>query len=55
VRIASEASGLRQPSWARTEEITSVSTQRFGPSPVGRAAPEEIAGLCRWLPVMVAF
>ena len=55
VRIASEVSGLGQPSWARTEEITSVSTHRFGPSPTGRAASGEIAELRRWLPVMVAF
>ncbi len=56
VRIASKESGLRQPSWARTEEITSVSTQRFRQaSPIGRAAPEEIASLRQWLPVMVAF
>lgn len=55
VRIASKASGLRQTSWARTEEITSVSTLRFGESPIGKASPGEIAELRQWLPVMTAF
>lgn len=55
VRIASESSGVRRPSWARTEEITSVSTFRFGQSPIGTASPEEIAELRKWLPIMVAF
>lgn len=55
VRIASDTSGLRQPSWARTEEITSVSTQRFRrPAPIGTASREEIAELCEWLPDMIA-
>jgi mRNA interferase MazF len=56
VRIASSSSGLRQPSWARTEEITSISTGRFRRSaPLGTASAQEIAGLREWLPVMVAF
>lgn len=55
VRIDSKTSGLRKASWARTEEITSVSMLRFGESPIGRAAPGEIAELRQWLPIMVAF
>jgi mRNA interferase MazF len=55
VKIASKASGVRRTSWARTEEITSVSTLRFGETPIGRAAPAEIAELREWLPIMVAF
>jgi mRNA interferase MazF len=55
VRITSVSSGVRQPSWARTEEITSVSTLRLGQSPIGTASPEEIAELCMWLREMVAF
>jgi mRNA interferase MazF len=55
VRIASKSSGVRQTSWARTEEITSVSTLRFAKSPIGMASPDEIAELCEWLPDMVAF
>ena len=55
VRIASESSGVRRPSWARTEDITSVSVLRFGQSPIGTASPEEIAELRMWLREMVAF
>lgn len=56
VRMASDSSGLRKPSWARTEEITAVSTQRFRrPAPIGTASKEEIAELCEWLRDMVAF
>ena len=55
VPIASESSGVRQPSWARTEEIASVSTLRFGQSPIGIASSEEVAELRKWLQVMVAF
>ena len=55
VRIASKSSGLRQASWARTEEITAVSLLRFGEAPIGKAAPAEISELRQWLSVMVAF
>jgi mRNA interferase MazF len=55
VRIASKSSGVRQPSWARTEEIMSVSALRFRQSPIGTAAPEEIAELSLWLREMVDF
>jgi mRNA interferase MazF len=56
VRIDSSESGLRQPSWARTEDITTVSTQRFAhPAPIGTASPAEIAALSDWLREMVAF
>lgn len=55
VRIDSESSGVRQPSWARTEEITSVSTLRFGQSPIGTASSEEVVELRMWLREMVAF
>jgi mRNA interferase MazF len=56
VRIASAESGLHRPSWARTEEITTVSTSRFTqPTPIGTASAEEIAELSDWLREMVAF
>lgn len=56
VRIDSPASGLNRPSWARTEEITTVSTQRFTRSqPLGIASAAEIAKLTEWLRDMVAF
>jgi len=56
VRIASAESGLRSPSWARTEDVRVVSTRRFArPAPIGTASTEEIADLSEWLREMVAF
>jgi mRNA interferase MazF len=56
VRIDSPGSGLNRPSFARTEEITAVSTERFVRSmPLGVAADSEIARLTGWLREMVAF
>lgn len=56
VRIDSPSSGLNRPSFARTEEITAVSTERFVRSaPLGVAADGEIARLTTWLREMVAF
>ena len=56
VRIGSGASGLPRPSWARTEEITAVSTRRFTQAaPMGVASPEEVRELSDWLREMVAF
>jgi mRNA interferase MazF len=56
VRISSPTSGLPQPSWARTEDITSLSTRRFTqPSPLGTASRDEIRELSDWLREMVAF
>jgi mRNA interferase MazF len=56
VRIDSPESGLHRPSWARTEEITAVSTGRFTqPAPIGTASAEEVAELSDWLREMVAF
>lgn len=56
VRVASAESGLHRPSWARTEEITAVSTARFTqPAPIGTASAAEIAELSDWLREMVAF
>ncbi|MFC0862249.1 type II toxin-antitoxin system PemK/MazF family toxin [Sphaerimonospora cavernae] len=52
VRIDSPESGLNRPSWARTEEITAVSTERFARSrPLGTASDAEVAELRE----MVAF
>ncbi len=56
VRIDSPEAGLNRPSWARTEEITTVSTQRFARSaPLGTASETEITELSEWLREMVAF
>ncbi|WP_199757722.1 type II toxin-antitoxin system PemK/MazF family toxin [Micromonospora sp. Llam0] len=56
VRIDSPESGLTRPSWARTEDITAVSTQRFRRTqPLGTASASEVARLSEWLREMVAF
>lgn len=56
VRIESAESGLNRPSWARTEEITAVSTERFTRSkPLGTASVAEVEELSEWLREMVAF
>lgn len=56
VRIDSPESGLNRPSWARTEEIGAISTQRFvRTTPLGTASDAEITKLCEWLREMVAF
>lgn len=56
VRVASTESGVDRPSWARTEDITAVSTQRFaGSAPLGAASVGEAAELGEWLREMVAF
>ncbi|MFL6075854.1 MAG: type II toxin-antitoxin system PemK/MazF family toxin [Mycobacteriales bacterium] len=56
VRVDSAESGLDRPSWARTEEITAVSTLRFLRSrPFGTVSAREIEQLCSWLREMVAF
>lgn len=56
VRIDSPKSGLDRPSWARTEDITAVSTRRFAqPAPLGALSAAETAALSEWLREMVAF
>ena len=56
VRIDSPESGLARPSWARTEDITAVSTRRFRPAqPLGVASAGEVERLTEWLREMVAF
>jgi mRNA interferase MazF len=55
VRIASESSGLNHVSWARTEEIKAISTERFTrPAPIGIVSAAEIEELGTWLPAMLA-
>lgn len=56
VPVNSAGAGLSRPSWARTEDITAVSTQRFRRSePLGVVSPPEIERLSEWLREMVAF
>lgn len=55
VRIDSPESGLSRPSWARTEDIRAVSTERFTQSrAIGTASAAEVAELSEWLREMVA-
>ena len=56
VEIRSAESGLARPSWARTEDITAVSVERFPrPQPLGKVSTAEIECLSEWLREMVAF
>ncbi|HET8661889.1 MAG TPA: type II toxin-antitoxin system PemK/MazF family toxin [Micromonosporaceae bacterium] len=56
VQIHSAGAGLARPSWARTEDITAVSVQRFvRPQPLGRVSATEVDQLSEWLREMVAF
>lgn len=56
VPIGSAGSGLSRPSWARTEDLTAVSTRRFTkPIPLGTVSAEEVAELSEWLRDMLAF
>ncbi|MBG0824370.1 type II toxin-antitoxin system PemK/MazF family toxin [Planomonospora sp. ID91781] len=55
VLISSPASGLRQRSWARIEDITSISTHRLvSDGPLGCADEGEIRTVQRWLRRLVA-
>ncbi|MFC4063225.1 type II toxin-antitoxin system PemK/MazF family toxin [Planomonospora corallina] len=55
VLISSSASGLRQRSWARTEDITSISTRRLvGDNPLGGIDEHEIRTVQRWLRRLIA-
>jgi mRNA interferase MazF len=56
VQIHSPEAGLSRPSWARIEDITAVSVQRFVRSqPLGRVSAAEVERLSEWLREMVAF
>ena len=56
VRIDSPESGLSRPSWARTEDLTAVSTRRLTqPTPLGRVSDKETKELSSWLRALVAF
>lgn len=56
VQVSSADAGLARPNWARTEDITAVSTERFRRSePLGVVSAPEIEQLSEWLREMVAF
>jgi mRNA interferase MazF len=55
VPIDSTQSGLKRPSWARTENITAVSTERFRhSSPLGTLSEAEAELVRRWVHRMLA-
>jgi mRNA interferase MazF len=55
VEISSPNSGLRQTSWARTEDVASISTLRLAKDrPLGALNDKEIATVQRWLRRMIA-
>lgn len=55
VPIASPATGLSGPSWARPENLRAVSTQRFGhrKEPLGVVSDEELAALLAMVRAML--
>lgn len=54
VCISSTESGLSRPSWARTEDLYSISLGRMlSHEPLGVLTPDEIAHVRRWVRRMV--
>jgi len=55
VPIASQESGLTKPSWARTEDITAISTDRLvSKRPLGVLTDIEAAAVRSWLKRLIA-
>jgi mRNA interferase MazF len=55
VPISSPESGLRRPSWARTEDIRAISAKRFSrPTPLGYLTDGEISQIQIWIHRMLA-
>jgi mRNA interferase MazF len=54
VAVASPASGLRSASWARVEDIRSISHARLGPGPLGILDAAEQRAVSRALRMMLA-
>jgi mRNA interferase MazF len=55
VLISSLESGLREPSWARTEDITTISTERLARNqPFGTVSQDEAEAMRRWLRRMIS-
>ncbi len=54
VPVGSQDSGLREPSFARTEDITAISTGRIrGDQSLGRLTSDEIDRVRHWLRRMI--
>lgn len=55
IGIGSTESGLKRPSWARTEDIRAISTTRFTQTaPLGRLSDQEVEQVRRWVHRMLA-
>lgn len=55
IAISSTESGLKQPSWARTEDIRAILTTRFTrTAPLGRLSDQEVEQVRRWVHRMLA-
>jgi mRNA interferase MazF len=55
VPVSSAESGLDRPSWARTEDITAISTRRITIGrPLGQLTQAERLAVSRWIGRMVA-
>jgi mRNA interferase MazF len=55
VPIASTDAGLNRPSWARTEDIRSISTRRLAAAePIGVLSEWERTEVARWVHRMIA-
>lgn len=54
VPVTSPGAGLRGPSWARTEDIRSISTGRLGARPLGVLSPGEQRAVGVKLTLMLA-
>jgi mRNA interferase MazF len=55
IAISSTESGLKQPSWARTEDIRAISITRFTrTAPLGCLSDQEVEQVRRWVHRMLA-
>jgi len=53
VGVASAQSGLHQPSWARTDDLRSISEQRLLGAHLGSVSDDEAAEIRMWLRLML--
>ncbi len=55
IAISSTESGLKQQSWARTDDIRAISTTHFTrAAPLGRLSAEEVEQVRRWVHRMLS-
>jgi mRNA interferase MazF len=53
VAVSAAQSGVRQPSWARTDDVRSVSEQRLIGAALGTVTDDEAAEIRAWLRLML--